>query len=75
MGPAKAGTNVTRIALDTVALASLIVQPTDAICLSGRILMKYWSQSTVSVKYPEAQPTGTFSRGKELPHRQPSHDV
>jgi len=28
-----------------------------------------------SVKYPEAQPTGTFSRGKELPHRQPSHDV
>ena len=27
------------------------------------------------VKYPEAQPTGTFSRGKELPQRQPSHDV
>ena len=27
------------------------------------------------VKYPEVQPTGTFSRGKELPYRQPSHDV
>jgi len=29
----------------------------------------------LSVKYLEVQPTGTFSRGKELPYRQPSHDV
>ena len=29
------------------------------------------SDLLISVKYPEAQPMGTFSRGKELPHRQP----
>jgi len=30
---------------------------------------------SISVKYPSAAPPGTFSRGKELPHRQASHDV
>ena len=58
-------------------------QPMSAILLTadavgGRALINTNEEAVIrgfGVKYLEAQPTGTFSRGKELPHRQPSHDI